>query len=147
MSYRNPLFTNANENSYIPRKMVQRHNYLERIELNKKRKLEAGLISEIFPEVSGIVINMTYYQKGENPVLMIRRVNFWPSRHAYFNMDCMIKGCMDGGFDLTPVITHMIKKHKKFEKGNLVCKGKSDFLSAGHASIEYKITVHYNNLS
>jgi hypothetical protein len=71
---------------------------------------------EQFPEVSGIVIRMTYYQRAAIPILMVRNVDFWPSRHAYFKMDCMVKGCIDSGFDLTSVISSMIKIHKKFEK-------------------------------
>jgi hypothetical protein len=126
--------------------MAHKQNYMESMELNKQRRLEAGLVSERFPEVSDIVVRMTYYQKGVNPILMVRIVNFWPSRHAFFNMDCMIKGCFDGGFDLTSVITKMIKKHKKSEKGKLVCNGKSDVLASDHASIAYDITIRYNKI-
>jgi hypothetical protein len=123
--------------------MAHKQNYIEAVELNKQRKLEAGLVSERFPGVADIVVRMTYYHKGANPVLMVRTVNFWPSQHAYFNMDCMIKGCLDGGFDLTPVITRMIKNRKKSEKGKLACRGKSDTVSSDHASIAYEITVRY----
>jgi len=113
------------------------------MEQSKQRKLEAGLISERFPGVSDIVVRMTYYHRGANPVLMVRTVNFWPSQHAYFNMDCMIKGCLDGGFDLTSVIKRMVKNHKKAEKGKLICNGKSDTLAPDHASIAYEITIRY----
>jgi hypothetical protein len=123
--------------------MAHKQNYLESLELNKQRRLAAGLVSEHFPEVSDIVVHMTYYQKRVNPIMMVRVVNFWPSRHAYFNMDCMIKGCLDGGFDLTPVIRRMVKNRKKSEKGKLTCNGKSDTLASDHASIAYEITIRY----
>jgi hypothetical protein len=115
--------------------MAHKQNYLERMELNKQLRLASGLVSERFPDVSGIVIHMTYYHKGVNPVLMVRTVNFFPSGYAYFNMDCMIKDCVDGGFDLTSVVTDMIKHHKKLGKGKLVCNGKNDALASDHASI------------
>jgi hypothetical protein len=124
--------------------MAHKQNYVESIERSKQLRLAAGLLSERFPEVSDLVVHMTYYHKGVNPVLMVRTVHFFPSRHAYFNMDCMIKGCVDGGFDLTSVITHMIKTHKKTEKGKLICNGKGDTLASDHASISYEITVTYN---
>jgi hypothetical protein len=124
--------------------MANKQNYLERMELNKQRRLAAGLISDQFPEVSGMVIQMTYYRNGVNPILMQRIVNFFPTGYAYFNMECMIKGCVDGGFDLTSVITDMIKKHKKSRKGKLVCSGKIDALASEHASIAYKISIQYN---
>lgn len=124
--------------------MAHKQNYVERMQLNKQHGLASGLLSDRFPEVSGIVIHMTYYHKGVNPILMVRVVNFFPSGHAYFNMECMIKGCVDGGFDLTSVITDMIKNHEKMRKGKLVCNGKGDALPSDHASIAYKIRIQYN---
>jgi hypothetical protein len=126
--------------------MSYRQNYLERIELKKQHRIAAGLVSECFPEVSAIVLHMTYYQKAINPILMVRTVNYWPSQYAYFNMGCMIKGCIDGGFDLTSVISKMIKIHKKSEKGKFLCNGNIDDLASDHASIAYQITVKYNKL-
>ncbi len=87
---------------------------------------------------------MTYYQKGSDSVLMLRKVNVIPADPAYFNMECVTKGCMDGGFDLTSMIKKMIKARKKVGKGKLVCGGKTDTNSAGHASVEYEIGIEYN---
>ena len=127
--------------------MTHRQNYMERTEQNKQRKIAAGLLSERFPEVSDIVVHMTYYQKGVNPVLMVRIVNFFPTGHAYFNMDCMIKGCVDGGFDLTSVIARMIKNRKRSGKGKLVCSGKGDSIASDHANIAYEVSIKYNKTS
>jgi hypothetical protein len=124
--------------------MAHRQNYVESMEQNKQRRLAAGLVSECFPKVLDINVRMTYYHKGANPVLMIRIVNFWPSRHAYFNMDCMTKGCVDGGFDLTSVISSMVKQHKNFGKGKLSCNGKSATSSYDHTSVAYEINIKYN---
>lgn len=127
-------------------KMAHKQNYVERMELNKQQKIISGLVSERFPEVSSIVIRMTYYHKAVNPVLMVRTVNVIPTSYAYFKMDCMIKDCMDGGFDLTSVITDMVKHHKKLEKGKLVCNGngKDHAFASDHASITYEIKIKYN---
>lgn len=128
--------------------MAHKQNYTERMKFNKNRRIESGLVSEHFPEVSDIAVNMTYFHRVEKQILMIRKVNFWPSSYAYFNMDCMIKGCVDGGFDLTSVIADMIKKHRKSEKGKLICNGKGEAISSDHASIVYEITIQYKkNLS
>ena len=123
--------------------MAQRHNYAEKIDLLKKKKLAAGLVSDRFPVVRDIVIKMTYYRKGLNPVIMLRTVNVSPSTYAYFTMDCMISGCNDGGFNLTPVITEMIKKRSKQKKGTLICKGKNPDLPHDHAHIDYDITITF----
>jgi hypothetical protein len=126
--------------------MAHKQNYVERMEINKQQRIISGLVSERFPEVSGIVIHMTYYHKAANPILMVRTVNVIPTGYAYFNMDCMVKDCVDGGFDLTSVIAHMVKQHKKLEKGKLVCNGsgKDHALASDHASITYEIKIKYN---
>lgn len=124
--------------------MTNRNNYAAKMALKRQNRFDAGLVSERFPQVSGMVIHMTYYQKGPNPVLMLRTVNIFPASYAYFKMDCMVKGCNGGGFDLTSAIANMVKAHKKVRKGSLVCCGKTDTHSSDHASIEYDIVIKYN---
>lgn len=114
------------------------------MQFKKQEKAAAGLVSEHFPQVSGMIISMTYYQKGANPVLMFRTINISPASHAYFKMDCMVKGCDGGGFDLTPVIAGMVETLKKVKKGVLVCCGNINALASDHASIDYDIKIEYN---
>ena len=125
--------------------MSNKQHHSAKAELTKQNKLAAGLVSERFPKVDSIVINLTYYQKSLNPILMVRTVNVLPTTYAYFNMDCMIRDCVNGGFDLTSIITRMVKDRKKTGKGKLVCEGKNDGLAADHASVAYEITIQYNN--
>jgi len=127
--------------------MANRHNYALKMELKKQNNVAAGLISDRFPAVSGMVIHMTYYRKAANPVLMVRTVNIFPTSYAYFKMDCMIKGCDGGGFDLTAVVDDMVKTHKKVSKGALVCCGNVDALASEHASIEYETVIEYKKVS
>jgi argonaute-like protein implicated in RNA metabolism and viral defense len=124
--------------------MAHRQEHLKKMELKKQARLAAGVMSDRFPKVSGIVINMTYFHKAENPVLMERMVNFFPTSNAYFNMECMIKGCEEGGFDLTRIVKKQIKDNKKILKGKMVCKGKNGESSSEHSSISYEINVKYN---
>lgn len=122
---------------------MKRNDYAIKKELKKQANLAAGLVSDRFPAVSDIVINMTYYRKGANPVLMVRTVNIVPASYALFKMDCMIKGCDGGGFDLTSVVADMVKTHKKVRKGALDCCGNSDNLASDHASIQYETVIRY----
>ncbi len=123
--------------------MSNRQDYLKKMELKKQAQLKAGLLSDRFPMISGIVIQMTYFRKSENPILMERTVNVFPTSNAYFNMDCMISECDNGGFDLTPIIAKQIKDHRKLAKGKMVCKGKISALTSDHASISYAINIKY----
>ena len=123
--------------------MANRQQQQAKVELKKQNTSAAGLLSERFPHVAGMVIHMTYYQNGINPVLMVRKLNVFPTSAAYFKMDCMIKGCENGGFDLTPVIKNMIKTRKKEHKGSMGCKGIVDTVSCDHASVAYEISIKY----
>jgi hypothetical protein len=103
----------------------------------------AGLVSDRFPAVAGMVITMTYYQGSVKSPLMIRTVNIYPTSYANFKMTCMTKGCTDGGFELTAIVEKMVKKQTKMSKGSLLCSGNADTLPNGHARIEYKAVIKY----
>jgi hypothetical protein len=121
--------------------VTYRQNHLERQEQLKKKKLAAGLVSDRFPGVSEIVFRLTYYQRGQQPVLMVRTLNFLPTDYAYFHMDCMREECTDGGFDLMPVVAGLVKNRKKTGKGKICCDGKNEAVVAGHASIAYEVSI------
>lgn len=127
--------------------MANRYDHAAKIALKKQNRLDAGLLSERFPNVSGIVIHMKYYRQGIIPLLMVRTVNFSPDGYAFFHMECVIKGCTDGGFDLKKVITGMVKNRKKSYKGKLACAGKSKELDPNHANIEYEISISFHKKS
>ncbi len=103
-----------------------------------QQKRDAGSMSKNFPGVAGIVINMTYSQKGIRSIL--RTVNLFPGSDAFFRVDCLSRDCVDGGFDLTHVITTMIKNHRAETKGALNCES-SD--SPAHSDIVYNIAIKY----
>jgi hypothetical protein len=124
--------------------MANKQNYKEKLELKKNAKIASGLVSERLPEVSNIVLNMTYYQRAAGPVLMKRTVIFAPQDYACFHMDCMREECTNGGFDLAPVVSSLVKTRKKSIKGNIYCRGKSETLRHGHASVAYEVNIEYS---
>lgn len=124
--------------------MANKQSYMEKQELKRSVMLAAGLVSERFPGVSGIVFRMTYYQRTSDPVLMVRTVNFFPTDYACFRMECMREECANGGFDLTPVVAGLVKNRKKSVKGKIVCNGTNETLRPGHASISYEVTIQYH---
>jgi len=124
--------------------MLHTKNYLAEKQLKKEKRAAAGLVSERFPDVSSIVIYMTYYRGIFIQDLMLRTVNYYPTSYAFFDMECMTAGCVNGGFDLTPMITNLIKNHKRSGKGRIVCRGKNSKLAPKHASVSYVINIQYN---
>jgi hypothetical protein len=119
--------------------MSSKQKNAERLE-RKQQKLDAGLISARYPGVASIVIAMNYYDRGSDTSCMQRTVNFFPGSAAYFLMECMGDKCIDGGFDLEPIIRTMVKGRLKSANGELVCRGSG---SSGHRRIDYKIVIQY----
>jgi hypothetical protein len=118
---------------------------LQKREQRVQMDLEAGLVSEHFPNVSKITLVLTYYHVGAIPVLMVRTVNFRSDSAANYKMNCAIPGCEGGGFDLTKIIATVVKRHKKTLKGNLACNGTNESFDKNHASIDYEIIVEYKD--
>jgi len=106
----------------------------------QQRKLDAGFVEAQFPEVTGVVISMIYNQRGIQKSLP-RVINFYPGSYALFRIDCLNKECVDGGFDLTQVITGMIRNRREAAKGDLSCEG--DCPSANHSTIAYEVAIQY----
>lgn len=124
--------------------MAINQDQLIRKEEKKQQKLDAGLIADKYPSVSNIRINIVYRQKTPEKIFMKRVMHYSPSHSAYFNIECFTKGCLDGGFELTPCIRNMIRTSIKTEKGKLACKGKIDEHAQGHINIDYEIKIRYN---
>jgi len=106
-----------------------------------QQRVDAGFVSAHFPEVDSIVINMLYSQRGIQKSLP-RIVNFFPGSYALFRIDCLNKDCVDGGFDLTEVITAMIQSRRGTAKGELSCVGNGS--STDHSAIVYEVTIQYS---
>lgn len=105
----------------------------------RQKRLDAGSLASHFPDVSSIVVNMSYRQLGLRNV-MPRTVNFVPTSYAIFSIDCLSKGCSDGGFDLSRVISGMVKNRTGSAKGELTCEGGP---THDHSSIEYEVSIQY----
>jgi len=121
--------------------MANRQSYLAKALLNEKKAAE-GFVSDRFPDISGFTLKVTYYRSiSTNPVLLVRTINFFPSSYAYFDFDCMAENCTNGGFDLTSIISDLVRRHKKTAQGALECAGTGP--PPGHASICYEIKIEY----
>ncbi len=120
--------------------MIKKEKNAERLE-RKQSKVDAGLMSEVYPHVTSMVIRMNYYYKGCDSSYMQRTINFYPSSAAYFMMECMKSECTNGGFDLSPAVSKMAKKRVPSDSGELQCKGNG---GPGHVRIDYNITAKYS---
>ena len=86
-------------------------------EERKRQMLDAGLISDRFPDVSSIVVTMDYSRGTFSAVH--RTMNFYPGSHAFFKISSLGEGSDEGGLDLTRFIHKMIGSRVKVGEGRL----------------------------
>jgi len=113
---------------------------MERKQELMRQRRDAGPVSAVYPEVSSIVMNMTYNQKGARSIL--RTFCYSPDSYAFFVVNCLNKECVDGGFDLTHVVNEMIKNRRAEARGTICCEGTDP--SDNHSDIAYEVAVEYS---
>jgi len=123
--------------------MTYREKCDARMERTQQR-LDAGLISKRFPEVSSIVVDMKHHRKGIIAILLLRTLTFSSGSYAYFHVECLNRDCKDcaEGFDLEQVVAAMVRSHAFSREGELDCGGNG--LTSGHVNIHYTVTIQYN---
>jgi hypothetical protein len=67
-----------------------------------------------------------------------RTVYFSPANYAYFNMECITRKCVDGGFDLSSEIADLVQNHLDHGHGKMFCNGKNC-----PSTIDYTISISY----
>jgi hypothetical protein len=104
-----------------------------------QQRRDSGSVATNFPEVANIIMHMTYNQRGAKSIL--RTFNFTPGSYAFFVVNCLRQDCVDGGFDLTQVVTNMIRNRRIEVKGSLSCTGTDS--STNHSDIVYEVAIQY----
>ena len=105
----------------------------------KQQRIDSGFVSELYPKVTEIAINMLYSQAGALKPLS-RTVNFFPGSAATFRLNCLCSECIEGRFDFTKIISAMVGTRKTASKGKISC----DSCPAPECSdAAYSVTIKY----
>ncbi|MDA8088617.1 MAG: hypothetical protein M0Z61_00115 [Nitrospiraceae bacterium] len=125
------------------RKNVNTEKNARRLELIQKR-LDAGLLSERFPDISDINIHIVQFYGLTDQVFMERTVNMVPGSNIYLlHIPCMEGNCVNGGFDLISTVEEMVSNNRRSGKGKMLCAEK-DASGNSHSSISYSISIKYS---
>ena len=109
-------------------------------EERKRQMLDAGLMSDRFPDVSSIVVTIDYSRGSFSSVH--RTMNFYPGSHAFFKISSLGEGDEEGGLDLTRFIHRMIGSHERSAKGEF--KGDRTDSAAVYPSVGYEVAITYS---
>ena len=102
----------------------------------EQKRNEAGRVSERYPKVTTIAINMRYAQTGVLDPLS-RIINFYPDSFATFKVTCLHSDCVEGGFDFNKIIRSMVRTRKPVSKGVISCE------SCTAPDVAYAVTIKY----
>lgn len=106
------------------------------------------LISQKYPNVKSLIIEQTFHDDSGTEQIAQTRWNVpIDTTRAYFYIDCRMRECIDGGFDLTQAVISTIENGETRSSGRLVCQGWQDKERAGQfhclTDLVYQIEVNY----
>ena len=122
--------------------MVRRGKMTAAQEKEKQQKIDAGAVSDLFPNVTEIAISMLYSQSGALKPLS-RAVNFFPGSSAIFKISCLCSECAEGRFDFTKIIGDMVSTQRSVSKGKISCE---NCAAPECADAGYSVTVKYTKM-
>ncbi len=108
----------------------------------EQQKSEVGRLSEVYPKVMKIVINMRYAQTGVLDPLS-RMINFYPDSLATFKVTCLCSDCVEGVFDFNKIIRSMVRTRKTVSKGVIGCENCS---SPECSDVAYSVNIKYTQM-
>jgi hypothetical protein len=118
--------------------------------IKQQERIAAGFIKDRFPEVVSIKIKKDFIDYDTNEHLN-ENSQEWDiplTTYALFEIKCPMYECVDGGFDLTDIITKTIKNKLTHKKGSLTCQGWQDQERVGKhqclTKLLYEIRIEYS---
>jgi hypothetical protein len=106
--------------------MVQKSHILENKKREKAQRLysAAPVLSEQFPSVKELVVELRFIDPAGKATPSPHTRIFWPDMQAFFQFQCPLKECNDGGFNLGPLIPKALGKRNTEARGQVSCEGK-----------------------
>jgi len=109
-------------------------------EARRLQELEAGLVSERFPKVKKIRLEVRFHDASGAQVQ--RRIrDLPPEAYAIFEMKCPLDSTP---FDLKPVVTRMVSDRERKKSGEIKCAGSQ---TESHHVANYQIEIEYQGKS
>ncbi|MGH8529713.1 MAG: hypothetical protein ACRETN_07705 [Nevskiales bacterium] len=129
-------------------KMAQKQHIIDQRqrELRKRQYLAAPVLAAEFPKIKELVVHLRFTDpEGKLTPSPHKRI-FVPEMQAYFDFECPLRDCVDGGFALSTAIPRVLSDRKIAPTGSSTCRGKRkrDGVESDCCGLElqYQITVH-----
>lgn len=83
-------------------------------------------LREKYPEVTGLVIEMSFKDNDERSNPKPKQVKFSQESKAFFKFDCPCWECVSGGFDFSSAINELVSSRLDKLDGTIACQGWQD---------------------
>lgn len=115
----------------------------------QQERISAGYIKDRFPKVASIKIERNFVDfDTDEHFSKDPEWNVPLTAYALFEIECPMYECVDGGFNLTDIITKMIKNKLTHKKGSFTCQGWQDQERVGKhkcmTKLLYEINIEYS---
>lgn len=97
--------------------------YKQQRERRRRAYASTPNLSEQFPQVEQLVIRMTFTDPSGRANHSPQMHSFSPAGRAFFEVPCPFSACIDGGFDLNPIIADILNHSGQETSGTLDCQG------------------------
>jgi hypothetical protein len=108
----------------------------------------ASCVHERFPKVETLVIDLVFTDARRMGRYSPQMRSFSGSAKAFFAIACPRTLCLDGGFDLDPILLSMFGAERTMLKGTLECRGWTDPTRAENARcllcMHYRLDARYD---
>jgi hypothetical protein len=89
-----------------------------------QRVKESPTLSEKFPQLKSLIVDLGYYDSGG--VTKNSQIKYTPNlgyARSVFRVDCPNHGCISGDFDLTEQLAKAVAEHRTTVTGEMSCQG------------------------
>ena len=108
----------------------------------------ASCVQERFPKVELLVIDLAFIDVRRIGRFSPQMRSFSESAKAFFAIACPRTVCLDGGFDLDPIVLAMLGTKATTSNGTLECRGWMDPTRAENTRcllrVHYRLGARYN---
>ncbi len=122
----------------------QEGSFEQQRETWRRAYAEAPSVRERFPKLERLTIDMTFCDVKRLGTYSPQMRGFGASAKAFFAFGCPRTLCLQGGFDLDPIIQSLFETHQAKSSGTLQCQGwlRQSHNDNTHCRLELRYSIH-----
>lgn len=99
---------------------------LSDLQLRERRQRDyssSGTVASRYPGVDQVVLELRFTAADRKPLLSPYKQLYSADMQAFFQLQCPLRSCLGGGFDLSAAVTQASRDPQHRSRGVLQCRG------------------------